>query len=261
MPREPGQELVIALAGPAVNVVLAALIWVLLALPGSNPLSGELSSTSALLAGAFLQRLFWVNVVLAAFNMLPAFPMDGGRVLRAILAMRRPYAQATAIAARVGKLFAVLFGTVGMFYLNNPFLVFIALFIWMGAAGEEAAERRTMMSNEGVPVASVMITRFQTLSPDDTLGFAEDVVFHGFQQDFPVVDQSGLLVGVVSRRTLAQALRSGLPERRVSDIMERTFATADPTEPVDTALHRLRSQGAHALPVARDRHLMGMLTG
>ena len=130
MPRDPGQELVVALAGPAVNVVLAVVIYLVLALGrGLSPFGEALQVGSG-----FLDRLFWVNVSLAVFNLLPAFPMDGGRVLRAALAMRLDYARATQVAATIGQGVAILFGVLGFIY--DPLLIFIALFVWFGAARE-----------------------------------------------------------------------------------------------------------------------------
>jgi Zn-dependent protease len=130
IPENPRQELVIALAGPAVNVVLAASLLV-----GLSMSSGIMQvSEAARVGGAFLSQLFWVNVSLALFNMLPAFPMDGGRVLRALLAMRMDYVRATQTAAAVGQTMAVVLAIIGVFY--NPFLIFIAIFVWLGAGAE-----------------------------------------------------------------------------------------------------------------------------
>ncbi len=259
MPREPRQELAIALAGPAVNVVLATMLWLVLTTLGIDPLAGEFASGSPLLAGIFMVRLFWVNVILALFNMIPAFPMDGGRVLRAILAMRRSHGEATEIAARIGKFFAVVFGLAGLFYLDNPFLVFIALFIWLGAAGEASAERQAV-TLAGVPTAHVMITSFRTLLPHDRLSVAMDFLLSGFQQDFPVVNERGELLGVLTRAALVQALKTKPPQTEVAEVMRRTFETASPHEPVEHALSRLRASELRALPVVDRGQLLGLLT-
>src|SRR5688572_15846223 len=130
MPEKPSQELVVALAGPAVNVVLAAAVYVGLFMNRDVLQTSE----AAQVGGRLLSQLFWVNVMLAGFNLLPAFPMDGGRVVRALLAMRMDYVRATQIAANLGQGMAVLFAIAGLF--GNPFLLFIALFVWMGAAQE-----------------------------------------------------------------------------------------------------------------------------
>ena len=133
MPEKPSQELVVALAGPLVNVVIAVGLFVGLMLTGNwQPLS-SLTTTS----GNLVERLLVVNVFLVLFNLLPAFPMDGGRVLRSLLAMRMEYARATRIAARIGQGMAALFGFAGLF--GNPMLLLIALFVWIGAGQEAAA--------------------------------------------------------------------------------------------------------------------------
>jgi Zn-dependent protease len=132
MPEEPRQELLVALAGPAVNMVLAAGLYVILALgQGLSPVGDSLR-----IGGRFLEQLFWVNVSLAFFNLIPAFPMDGGRVLRALLALRMDRVRATAVAARIGQGIALLLVFLGFFY--NPMLILIGLFVWFGAAEESS---------------------------------------------------------------------------------------------------------------------------
>jgi Zn-dependent protease len=140
MPRDPRQELLVALAGPAVNVAIAIMLYVAVRLTGAPP-SADLYAVDILASTrAFLYQLVIVNVMLAVFNLLPAFPMDGGRVLRALLAMRMSsYARATAIAARIGRALAVVLGFVGVYEFRNPFWVLIALFVWIGAGSEAAA--------------------------------------------------------------------------------------------------------------------------
>jgi Zn-dependent protease len=146
MPDDPRQELWVALMGPAVNVVIAALLFVWLSLTsGIQPIT-ELGIAS----GGFLERLMVINIFLVAFNMLPAFPMDGGRVLRALLALRLEYTRATQIAASLGQLMAILFGFVGLLY--NPFLIFIAFFVWIGAA-QEASMVQMKAALGGIPVS------------------------------------------------------------------------------------------------------------
>jgi Zn-dependent protease len=144
MPRDPRQELLVALAGPAVNVALAALLYAIVRLTGQPPTADVYDFDPLLSVRAFLYQLVFVNIVLALFNLLPAFPMDGGRVLRALLAMRMSsYARATGIAARIGRALALLLGAAGLFGFRNPFWVLIALFVWLGAGNEAAAVRGT----------------------------------------------------------------------------------------------------------------------
>lgn len=130
MPEKPVQELLISIAGPAVNVVLALALLVLSYFVSSF---GTVSSI-ALISSEFIFKLVGVNVALAVFNLIPAFPMDGGRVLRAILALRGSYLLATKNALNVSKVFAVLFGIIGIF--SNPFLIIIAIFVWIAGSQE-----------------------------------------------------------------------------------------------------------------------------
>ncbi len=180
MPEDPRQELLVALAGPAVNIALAAALALFLGPTGTLAEPQNLQ----MVGGNFLVKMFWVNIVLAVFNLIPAFPMDGGRVLRALLALRLDYVRATEIAATTGQVLALLFGFVGLF--SNPFLVFIALFVWMGAAGEASMiQMRTAL--RGIPVSHLMMTDFQTLSDQDRLSSAVNHILAGSQQDFPVL--------------------------------------------------------------------------
>jgi Zn-dependent protease len=250
MPDDPRQELLVALAGPAVNVVLAAIFFVLLQLgAGVAPVSDL-----ARVGGSFLSQMLWVNVSLVAFNMLPAFPMDGGRVLRALLAMRMDYARATRVAATVGQSMAVIFGFYGLF--NNPFLVLIALFVWMGAAGE-AATVQVRAAVERVPVQRAMITDFRRLAPVDPLSRAVQHVLAGFQEDFPVVE-GDRIAGVLTRADLLKALAERGVDARVGDVMQRDFETADPRDMLDGVLARLQQR--QMLPVLSNGQLVGLLT-
>jgi Zn-dependent protease/predicted transcriptional regulator len=252
MPEDPWQELVVALAGPAVNVVLAAGIYIVLALGRGVGSLGD----SARIGGGFLDQLFWVNVSLVAFNALPAFPMDGGRVLRALLAMRLEYVRATQVAASIGQGMAVLFAFLGFFF--NPFLMFIGLFVWLGAA-QEASMVQMRSALAGIPVRRAMITEFQTLRPDDTLDQAVEHIQSGFRQDFPVVED-GRLVGILTRSDLATALGRHGPEARVREIMRRDFITVDPRDMLPTAFARLQDCDCHTLPVVQDGRLVGLVT-
>lgn len=251
MPEKPSQELLVALAGPAVNVVLAAVLFVVLLLRGSFVAPWAEHS-----GGNILDKLFWINVSLALFNLLPAFPMDGGRALRAALALRLDYVRATEIAARLGQGMALLFGAFGLFH--NPMLLFIALFVWMGAQ-QEASMVGFKRALAGVPIGSAMITEFRTLAPDDRLGRAAELVVAGFQQDFPVVD-AGRVVGVLTRRDIVRGLSEAGPLSPVGLAMQPEFTTADPAEMLESVLPRLQSRGATSVVVVRAGEVLGMLT-
>jgi len=253
MPSKPSQELVVAVAGPAVNVAIAVGLsaWLLLA-NNLEPLS-QLDVVS----GSFLERLLVVNLFLVGFNLLPAFPMDGGRVLRSLLAMRLEYNRATQIAATVGQGLALLLAFYGFF--GNPFLIFIALFVWIGAAGEaRMVQIRSALA--GIPVQQAMMTDFRTLSSRDALGHAVELVRGGSQQDFPVVDDDGNIAGVLTRGNLIAALAKLGRETPVIEVMERSFQTAHAHEMLEGAFARLQSCDCHTLPVTRDERLVGLLT-
>jgi len=252
MPQDPKQELLVALAGPAVNVVLAAILFVVLELGEGLAAYGQVVRVG----GSFLDQLFWVNVSLAVFNLLPAFPMDGGRVLRGLLALRIDYLRATQIAAAIGQAMAVLFGFVGLF--TNPFLVFIALFVWLGAAGEASmVQMRAALA--GIPVQKAMVTDFRTLAPHDQLGRAVDYVLAGFQQDFPVVEE-GRVVGVLTRSDLLNALARRGKEVRVGEVMQRDIETGGPRDMLEGVLGRLQRRRCHTLPVVQNGQLVGLVT-
>lgn len=252
MPEDPKQELWVASAGPAVNVVIAAVLYGVLVAVGAHPDFTNLRWVG----GSFLNKLMVVNVWLVAFNLLPAFPMDGGRVLRAFLATRMEYTRATQAAARVGQMMAFFFGFVGLF--TDPFLVFIALFVWMGAE-QEAAMVQMKSSLGGIPVARVMLTDFRALQPDDTLATAINHILAGWQQDFPVVFGDHVL-GVLRREDLMRALAQGGSGALVRDAMQRDVVTADSHDMLETALARLRECNCRTLPVVHNGQLVGMLT-
>jgi Zn-dependent protease/CBS domain-containing protein len=252
IPSEPKQELVIAIAGPVVTVAIAAVLYVALLLSGQSVTPVDLDVPGA----NFVNRLMWVNVALALFNLLPAFPMDGGRVLRAGLALRLDYVKATSVAASIGRLFAILFGIAGFF--SNPFLLFIALFVWMGATGESWSVQ-LQSALRGLPVERVMIRDLRTLSPDDTLARAVDHLLAGFQQDFPVVE-GDRLVGVLPRTDLVKALSAHGASAPVRVAMRSDYETAHPEEPLEEAFTRMQRCKCHTMPVLRESTLAGVLT-
>lgn len=253
MPERPEQELVVALAGPAVNVVLAMILFAVLILGHSI---GSITDFFTIVSASFLGQMFAVNVILAVFNMLPAFPMDGGRVLRAFLAMTMDYARATRIAAGVGQMMALLFGFLGLF--GNPLLIFVALFVWMGAAHESGmVQIRSGLA--GLPVKVAMITDFKTLSPDDSLELAADYVLAGFQQDFPVVDLEEQVVGVLTRRKMIEGLARPGGQTTVGEMMTREFGTAEPGEMLESAIVRLQDALHQTIPILQHGKLVGLL--
>ena len=252
MPEDPKKELLIAVAGPAVNVVLAALCWVLLfAFPNVSVPQYALSSKG------FIGEMMAVNIVLVLFNALPAFPMDGGRVLRALLAMRMNYARATGIAAAVGKAFAVLFVIFGLWW-QYPFLLLIAFFVWFGASGEASmAQFRNDVSDASAD--SIVIHDVYTLLPDDPLEKGIESALAGFQQDFPVVVE-GAIVGLLTREALLKALSSQGRSGKVADAMQTNFPTVTPDEGIDQVFGKLQAAGLRTIPVVVDGRFLGVVS-
>ena len=251
MPDDPRQELWVALAGPAVNVVIAAGLWAWLYVTrgGFNVAGADVAT------GAFAERILLINISLVLFNMLPAFPMDGGRVLRALLAMRMEYTRATQIASSLGQGMALLFGIIGFFY--NPMLMFIALFVWIGAA-QESSMALMKSALGGIPVSAAMMTKFETVAPGDTLEHISRLILSGSQQDFPVLD-GNQVVGVVTRSGLLKALAQK-NDLVASEIMHRDVAAADASDMLESALQRLQTSSCPTLPVVHKQQLVGLLT-
>jgi Zn-dependent protease/predicted transcriptional regulator len=252
MPDKPVQELWVALAGPAVNVVIAAVLLVWLGITSAfEPLSA-LSVTS----GSFVERLAAVNIFLVLFNMVPAFPMDGGRVLRALLAMQMEYTRATQVAAGIGQGLALLFGFLGLF--TNPLLVFIALFVWIGAS-QETSMVQMKSALAGIPVSRAMLTDYRTLRTDDPLSRAVDLILSGSQQDFPVLD-NGHVAGVLTRDALFGALQQQGPDAPVASAMRCELHIVDSFDMLESAFARLQAHQCHTFPVTHHGQLVGLLT-
>lgn len=252
MPDDPMQSLWITLAGPAVNIAIAAALFVALLVTGTWQPITDISLTR----GPFLERLMVVNMSLVIFNMLPAFPMDGGRALRAVLATRLDDRRATRIAAYIGQGMAVLFALVG--WLANPILMLIALFVWTGAA-QEAAMADVRAAFRGIPVARVMLTAFKTLTPDEPLSAASELLQHQGQHAFPVM-LDGRLVGLLTRHDLLQGLTERGPQSRVADTMKRDLPILAPHDMLDAALSRLDAHQSSTAAVVQDGRLIGLLT-
>lgn len=252
MPDEPLQELWVALAGPAVNVAIAALIAGWLYLRSAFEPLDQLSLTD----GSFLERLLIVNIILVVFNMLPAFPMDGGRVLRSLLATQMDYARATQIAASIGQAMALLFGFFGFFF--NWFLLFIAFFVWIGAA-QEAGFAQMKSALGGIPVYAAMITDFRVLAPDDTLDDAMQLILSGSQEDFPVA-YTDEVVGILTRSNLLAALGQHDRTTAVSQVMQTEFETVDPSDMLESAFQKLQACQCRTMPVQKNGNLVGLLT-
>ncbi|MBV6452425.1 MAG: putative zinc metalloprotease Rip3 [Anaerolineales bacterium] len=253
MPDKPIEELWVAVMGPAVNVIIAGILFTVLFLTGGLASLRDLTVAS----GSFLLRLMAVNIYLVLFNLIPAFPMDGGRVLRALLAMRMDYVRATQIAANIGQGVAFLFGFIGLF--GNATLLFIAFFVWIGAS-QEASMALMKNSLSGIPVTRAMLTDFKTLSPRDTLAQVVGLVLAGSQHDFPVIDANGVVMGILERDAFIAALSHQGQSAPVVGVMRRDLPSVDSHDMVETALLRLQETGAKALPVTHAGQFVGLIT-
>ena len=252
LPTQPLQELWVALAGPAVNIAIAVGLFIWLNISASFEPIQKLTLTT----GPFLERIMAVNLFLVVFNMIPAFPMDGGRVLRALLATRQEYSRATQIAAGIGQGIAVFFGLVGLFY--NPMLLFIAFFVWIGAA-QEAGMAQMQSAVGSIPVRQAMLTDFKTLQTSDSLERAVELTLAGSQKDFPVME-NGRVKGILTQSDLLKALSARDQHPTVESAMQKSFVTADSLEMLETAFAKLKDCNCHTLAVTLKGQLVGLLT-
>lgn len=208
LPENPSEEIVIAIAGPLVNVVIAVILILILGTGIGFSAFTDVEDS----AQGFLARLAAVNIFLVVFNLIPAFPMDGGRVLRAALSFRLGRRRATQIAARIGQALAFVFGFWGLMS-GNVVLVFIALFVFL-AAQAEAGDVSLADTAKRVPVQRAMITEFVSLGPQSTVAEAADALIRTTQREFPVVDGAGRLRGILTRDEMIKAFRSSGSQRR-----------------------------------------------
>jgi Zn-dependent protease/predicted transcriptional regulator len=260
-PETPSEEVTITLAGPLVNVVLAPLFYGIGLALGANPLDIASPLGGFASAGQFFVYLGFINAALAVFNFIPAFPMDGGRVLRGLLATRLGRLRATNIASTVGQAFAVGFFFIGLLS-GNIILALIAVFIFFGAGGEAQMVRQREMAR-GLTVSDVMgdRRRIETVTPHHTFGQVLDLVLHGYQEDFPVVEEDGSLVGMLTRSEIFSAARSPDGARVVREMMKTEVPTISPEADLFSDGNRiLQESGLRAVPVVKGGELVGMLT-
>lgn len=234
MPEKPGQEIVVALAGPAVNLVIAIVLMLLL---GMHFNLTQMSVES-------LQTSFWAqvavaNVVLLVFNLIPAFPMDGGRVLRALLAMWMGFGRATRVAARIGQGLAIVFAFLGL--MGNPFLILIAAFIFLAATGEAGSVQLRELTR-GRRVTDAMITSYEALSVMSSADDAAALLLRTTQQEFPVLDGASHLRGVVTRKAIIDALQAEAGgDTPALEMMVHDVPAVLPDAPLESALRLLQS--------------------
>lgn len=257
MPTNPWQEFVVAIAGPLVNVAIAGIVGAALLVLGKLSLDPDVLMSVG--ATSFLNRLVLVNLFLVGFNMIPAFPMDGGRVLRAVLGMLgTPYESATRAAAIIGKVFAVGFAILGILVVN-PFLLLIALFVFLGAGAEANSARFTALLDHA-RVRDAAMTDFDTLPAGSAVSDAAQALIDGSQTEFPVVDERGIILGIVTQDRLLRALAEGRAADPLSTLTLQNCPDADASEPLTLVYERMRSSNCPAIMVTDAGSIVGMLT-
>jgi Zn-dependent protease/CBS domain-containing protein len=261
LPERPWDEVKIAIAGPLVNVVLAPIFFAIALLLGAGPFDIANIVQGGNSLGQIFAYLGFINVGLVVFNLIPAFPLDGGRVLRGLLATRLGVVRATDVSAAIGQFFAAAFFLIGLLG-GNFLLALVAVFIFFGATGEAQMVRQHEQTH-GLKVSDVMGTkpRTETVTPSHTFGQVLDSVIHGYQEDFPVLDESGNLVGMLTRDEIMTAAHS--PERysSVRDLMKSNVPTiSSQADLFEEGLGILQQSGLRALPVTENGELVGMLT-
>lgn len=241
MPEHPRQELAVALVGPVINLGLAGILYAFVP-----------TTTEGSYPNMILTQLVYINLGLALFNLIPAFPMDGGRALRAVLAMRMSNDRATDIAAQLGKFFAVAIGIFGLF--TNPLLLVIAFVVWHGAS-QERALTQLKQAIAGVPVSAAMLRRVEAVTPEQPLDEAAALLLRGGLNQLPVIDH-GKAVGVITRGDVATALAHAGPDATVASAPQHAVVEVSPADSLDSVLEKLRQQPDsvalvvdHGLPV------------
>lgn len=255
MPDKPGQELLVALAGPAVNIVLAAILWFYLNASAQIPDITAMGNAHNMLEIPFLWGLFVANIVLAVFNLIPAFPMDGGRALRAILSFSINRNKATQIAAGVGQFLAIMFVFLGFFY--NFWLVFIGLFVYLGA-GFEASQEQTQSLLSGLKVKDALIRRFTVLKPDDNLERAVDSLLNSQETDFLITDRDKP-IGVLSKNEIIRGLSEQGNQTPISAFMNRNFFVVNPEMNLQDFFQMVLAKGQNVAVVMDGNSLLGLI--
>ena len=254
MPEKPGQEIVVALAGPLVTLLIVLVLMGVLGARFDLSQMAQLEQAQSSMTG----RLAAANVVLLLFNLIPAFPMDGGRVLRALLAIPMGYTRATRLAAVIGQGLALLFGFLGLF--GNPLLILVAAFIFLAASGE-AGYVQAREFTRGYLARHSMITSFQPLTPLATADDAAALLLRTTQQEFPVVDGAGTLRGVLTRDALIAALQRTGGQTPVIEIMQRDVPTVPENACVENLLPLLQRSGQRIVGVVdAQQRLVGYIS-
>lgn len=262
IPKKPHQELIISLAGPLSNLAIVVIFYYpLYLLLGKETLMYPFMviTGQAEYAGNFnlIAHIYWINLVLAVFNILPAFPMDGGRALRALLSSKMGFKKATQVAVRLGHIFALLFGYIGLVN-GHIFLLIIAVFIYMAASSEgmQVAVQETIKKFK---VKDILADDFRSVSSSATLGELMELVFHTHQEDFPVIN-GDVLEGFVTRRILISAVHERGRSVAVGEVMRRDIKPVKPTTSLSEVQKAMIQHNTSAFPVESGGEIVGVIT-
>jgi len=256
MPEKPSQEFFISIAGPLFNLLVVAVFYLpIKSLLGSEVLFYRPFSTATW--PLTLSYLYWINLILAVFNLIPAFPMDGGRILRALLAQRLGYQKATKIAVNLGHLFALIFGYFGIVGFNI-ILIVIAIFIYM-AASNEGLQVDLKETLKKFKVRDILSADFFTLNSDTPLSKVLELIFHSHQEDFTVVE-ADMTVGFVTRYDIMSGIHSLGTQATVGEVMRKDFPTIADTDLLVKAQKLMEESSLRAIPVTREGKFVGVVT-
>ena len=253
MPDDPRQELAVSIAGPLMNLAIAFILWLFLSVSGGIDLSP--SNLQEINHSNFLMILMFANLMLAVFNLIPAFPMDGGRVFRSLLALRMARDQATYVAMNIGKIFAFFIAIWGIY--ANPFLIFIALFIYIGAQREYELVKYTSVL-AGYTVSAVLMHEYTPLHSKDPISRAVNILLDGPEQRFVVADEEKV-TGILTRNDIIQGLTRFDQEQEVENIMNTNVTSFDTDTPLEKAYEEMRNKQISMAPVLKDDKLVGLI--
>jgi Zn-dependent protease/predicted transcriptional regulator len=252
IPENPKEELIVAIAGPLVNIVIVAALFPIIHL--TTDWESSIKQLSAITSENFLFNLMLINLWLAAFNLIPAFPMDGGRVLRALLSFKMERHKATSIAARIGQLLALGFVILGFY--SNPFLIFIGFFIFLGAQAEaEFSQAKSML--KGFTVNDVLMKQYQTIESRDTIKSAVQILLNGQFKNFLVVENHQP-VGTLGRDEIIKALSEHGGNELVQNVMNKELLSLKSEMPLEQAWQMMQ-QYKTLMPVFSNGKLAGTI--
>lgn len=257
MPEDPKEEFFVAIAGPIVNVVIAIVLYLIVPMGGYLNQDPEMleKTMSSINSANFLFYLFSANVMLVVFNLIPAFPMDGGRVFRALLSMKFDRVTATQMASRMGQGVAFFFFLIGLLY--NPILILIAIFVYFGAQGENIMVQQLALLKDH-KVKDAMMTDITTVHPEDTFSDVVDIILSGTERDFVVVE-NGKVRGILYQDDLMQAYKTKDTSVKVRDIMDSEFHSVQTSDKLTDIYRKVRTNSKSFFPVLKGEELVGAI--